>query len=216
MRTIHFTQSNGTEHTVKTPYSDVEAVAKLQSMMLNTPNSFAAKMVDSYFRYRNPSASTIGWIHKLAVEGFSKPTTISVTIGKRANEKIIELFGNAVKNGLKAPKLRMRNANVGIQLYFKANSFNKTIYINDLDKSEMGNFGYQKVYYGKIEAGEFVPSRKCPADVVEMIEAFADDPEGSVIAYGKMTNECCFCGRALTDDKSIKMGYGPVCKRKWM
>lgn len=218
MVTISFTQSNGVHHEFQSPYSDEQAVAKLQSLVREKPNEFASKMIDNYFRYRNVNGSTRGWIHKLAVEGLDKPknSANATTIGQRANERIVELFSVAKTNGLKAPKLRLRkNADLGVQLYYKANSYNNTIYVNDLDKSEFGNYGYQKVYYGKIENGEFIRSRNCPTEVVEMIEAFADDPAGAALAYGRMTNECCLCGRPLVDAKSVAAGIGPVCAKKW-
>lgn len=39
----------------------------------------------------------------------------------------------------------------------------------------------------------------------------AVDPEGTAAAYGHLTGACCFCRRALSDERSVSVGYGPVC-----
>ena len=34
-------------------------------------------------------------------------------------------------------------------------------------------------------------------------------------AYGKLTGRCVCCGRLLTDSKSVDLGIGPVCLKRW-
>lgn len=34
-------------------------------------------------------------------------------------------------------------------------------------------------------------------------------------AYGKVTGQCCVCGRTLTNESSIEAGIGPVCSGKF-
>jgi hypothetical protein len=34
-------------------------------------------------------------------------------------------------------------------------------------------------------------------------------------AYGKLTGRCVCCGRLLTDSKSVELGIGPVCLKRW-
>lgn len=33
--------------------------------------------------------------------------------------------------------------------------------------------------------------------------------------YGKLTGRCVCCGRLLTDSKSVELGIGPVCAKRW-
>lgn len=33
--------------------------------------------------------------------------------------------------------------------------------------------------------------------------------------FGKLYGFCCCCGRMLTDEESIRLGIGPVCKQKY-
>lgn len=34
-------------------------------------------------------------------------------------------------------------------------------------------------------------------------------------AFGHLYGECCYCARDLTDERSIEVGYGPVCAAKY-
>ena len=42
---------------------------------------------------------------------------------------------------------------------------------------------------------------------------FSEDPQKFAIKFGHETGSCAYCGRLLTDARSIKYGYGPVCAR---
>lgn len=70
-------------------------------------------------------------------------------------------------------------------------------------------------YYGKIVAGVFHASpRNEPAtiaSVTALLVAFAADPAATAADYGKATGVCSFCARQLTDDRSVSVGYGPIC-----
>jgi len=33
--------------------------------------------------------------------------------------------------------------------------------------------------------------------------------------YGRWTNKCCFCSQGLKDGRSVALGYGPVCAKRW-
>jgi hypothetical protein len=48
-------------------------------------------------------------------------------------------------------------------------------------------------------------------EIVEVLRAFANDPAGYSGAHGRATGQCCYCGRGLTDPRSVTVGYGPIC-----
>lgn len=48
-------------------------------------------------------------------------------------------------------------------------------------------------------------------EVATVLSAFAADPAGYSGAHGRMTGHCCYCGRGLTDERSLAVGYGPQC-----
>lgn len=69
-------------------------------------------------------------------------------------------------------------------------------------------------YAGKIMNGKFSPF-KCPDGVGEALVKIAKDPEGEARLYGQRTGVCSACGRELTNEESIKLGIGPICREKW-
>lgn len=70
-------------------------------------------------------------------------------------------------------------------------------------------------YYGKIMGGTFHPSPRNDtatiASVTALLLAFAADPAATAADYGRSTGVCSFCARQLTDDRSVSVGYGPIC-----
>lgn len=71
-------------------------------------------------------------------------------------------------------------------------------------------------YAGKVSPeGAFSPAREAPAGLVEALAAFAANPTAAALAYGQATGVCCFCARALTDARSVEVGYGPICASRW-
>lgn len=48
-------------------------------------------------------------------------------------------------------------------------------------------------------------------EVSQVVRSFAADPAGFSAAHGRATGQCCYCGRGLTDERSVAVGYGPVC-----
>jgi hypothetical protein len=68
-------------------------------------------------------------------------------------------------------------------------------------------------YMGRVHTnGTWVPGRDCTDTAVgAAIAAFARNPAGVAAEYGKRTGCCCFCNKKLTDERSLAVGYGPVC-----
>lgn len=48
-------------------------------------------------------------------------------------------------------------------------------------------------------------------EVRDLLVAFAADPAGYSAAHGRAHGSCCYCGRGLTDSRSLAVGYGPIC-----
>lgn len=72
------------------------------------------------------------------------------------------------------------------------------------------------VWYGRIELdGTFQDSQAATDELRTLLVAFSADPSGVAAAYGKLTGNCCFCRRGLTDERSTDVGYGPVCAKNY-
>lgn len=48
-----------------------------------------------------------------------------------------------------------------------------------------------------------------------LINEIEKDPVQAAVLSGKLTNCCAFCSRPLTDERSVKHGYGPICADHW-
>ena len=48
-----------------------------------------------------------------------------------------------------------------------------------------------------------------------MLEQIEKDPIAAATLSGKLTSCCSFCSKQLTDERSVVLGYGPVCADHW-
>jgi hypothetical protein len=136
----------------------------------------------------------------------SQPRPQAAQLNAAGLPRIFAMFKSATGN-LKRPAIRLAD-DAGHYLHLSlAGAASKNagyIYV----KGDRGS----DAYYGKISPeGRFYPVSQCPATVEPHLLAFAADPEGVATKYGRLTGNCCFCGRKLTDERSTAMGYGPVC-----
>jgi len=49
----------------------------------------------------------------------------------------------------------------------------------------------------------------------ERLIEVAADPLAAAVAYGAKTGRCSCCGRILTNELSVELGIGPICRGKW-
>lgn len=120
---------------------------------------------------------------------------------------MIALFRQANEH-LRFPKVRLQTA-AGLPVILSLagpNSRNAgCIYLK-------GEGGYGEApYYGKVNTDGTCSLRNAPAGLESLLQAFSADPAGVAAAYGRLTGNCCFCNRELTDERSTSVGYGPVC-----
>lgn len=72
-----------------------------------------------------------------------------------------------------------------------------------------------ETYLGKIKDGKFYRSRACSDEQYAAVIEACKAPEESAIAFGKKFGSCSCCGRVLTNDLSIELGIGPICRGKF-
>jgi len=86
--------------------------------------------------------------------------------------------------------------------------------VQSADKKSDG----ERTWIGRIsQTGEFQGARGVAnvEKIVDRLREFSADPAGVAAADGKLTCRCCFCGLGLDDEKSVDVGYGPVCAKKF-
>jgi hypothetical protein len=70
-------------------------------------------------------------------------------------------------------------------------------------------------WFGRITTdGAFQPSNKLNGRteaVAKRLAEFACDPAKVAAEHGKLTGNCCFCNKVLSDDRSTEVGYGKTC-----
>ncbi len=65
-------------------------------------------------------------------------------------------------------------------------------------------------WFGRI-LPEGIWQGRAPAEVIELVTRMAEAPAKTAAEYGHLTGSCCFCSRALSDERSTSVGYGPIC-----
>lgn len=56
-----------------------------------------------------------------------------------------------------------------------------------------------------------VLSKEWGKNLLKLIALLCRDPQTVCAAYGHREICCSFCGRELTDERSVTVGYGPIC-----
>ncbi|MFW5899342.1 MAG: DUF6011 domain-containing protein [Jiangellaceae bacterium] len=129
---------------------------------------------------------------------------------------VIALFDRAAA-GLKRPALVLTVEGIGsVRLYIagERSRYCGQIMLVAKDRAEgyLGRIDRE----GRFHAGRGIAN---PGPEVEALVPFlrrlAASPEQVAAEYGKRTGACCFCSRKLTDERSVGVGYGPICADNW-
>jgi hypothetical protein len=125
--------------------------------------------------------------------------------------RLIEMFDEAAK-AIKYPKIRNLHIDGYVITMYRTGEKSKypgSISVNTAENIWLGNITRE---------GRFWQANGCPSWVREVLQKLADNPEAITTAHGKVTGNCCFCGRLLTDDRdgySVELGRGPICSRRY-
>ena len=109
-------------------------------------------------------------------------------------------------------KVKIRLLALGVALLFQPANANAkpenqgAIYVKDEGSD---------TYLGKVKGGMFYRSRACREEQYAAVIAACQKPEESAVAFGKTFGSCSCCGRTLTNDLSIELGIGPICRSKF-
>ena len=187
-----------------------EQLSSVLEKLTPRDRTFATSLLDQWAQRGSLSDKQMHWVGVLIERGTSepkpKPTTISLP-------KILEVFGNT-EGRLKYPKLWLDTDGVVIRLSKAGGNARFPGSINVTNGVRYGD--PDSKFYGRIHTdGNFEPGRDHTADVSRVLVRFNDNPTDFATTYGHKTGNCCFCGRQLTDPRSVGVGYGPVCADNW-
>lgn len=177
--------------------------------------AFAESLLNAYHRYGSVSPKQAHWVEVLAKRASGqeeKPA--AVAIGNLSG--VIALFAKA-REHLDFPKivLVVDDGHRGFTELKLSVAGDKARFPGTVNVADNLPFG-QARFFGRINLdGSFEPSRHVEGElqgrIVALLQAFAANPAEVAAAHGKLTGNCCFCHRQLTDERSTAIGYGPVC-----
>jgi hypothetical protein len=127
---------------------------------------------------------------------------------------VYKLF-EVAKKANKFPKLRLKVGEHPVVLSVAGERSKQPGVINVTDG---GPFGNNKWYGRVMPDGEWVACRNDYPELMQvalLLKRLGEEPEAVAAEYGKMNGYCCFCGKALSDDKSVAVGYGEQCAKNW-
>lgn len=128
---------------------------------------------------------------------------------------IVGFMGKAAKNngkGLAYPKIHFASGDT--ELVFRLTKKGEVQIVSATEFVWNDRFMRDiPLWYGTIDANGKLNSsqRNMTLAIEDELNNWAADAEGMARAYGKLTGNCCFCNRELSDDRSLEVGYGKVC-----
>jgi len=150
-----------------------------------------------------------GWIGQFLADAKAlppKPAAVSAVNCKAVVDAL-----TAAKGKLKWPKIRFSDVDVKLSIAGDRAKVPGSVNVT----SSTGGFG-EAVWFGRITPeGVFQPSRQSTQQVEDFLATLAADFHGTVKAHGQNTGNCCFCHQPLTDEVSVKAGFGPVCAKNF-
>lgn len=160
-------------------------------------NNFAASMLDAITNYGSLTEKQFAAVEKMHAKHLVKQAekAAAPTSGLDLTDIPAGLY--AVPDGDTRLKIAIRKPG-------KNSRWHGSIFVDD--GAEYGN---------RQNYGRQLPGREYEGKVVEQLIAIAADPLAAMKAYGNLVGRCGACGRKLEDEKSIELGIGPICLKKF-
>lgn len=207
----------------RTELNDRELLALLVQLLDGQP-LHVAKLLRADAEKRNLTAEQKTLLPQLIEQAFEpRQDTISYkspAASNLANIHILfdraEKFRKGGRVAVKSPEVHLGVAEIEIRLTrSKAASSTRTIYINAVNVT---NWLARIPPDNRLEINAAMAARvykhACEA-LPSFLETFANAPARVAADYGHRTGRCCFCQRDLSDERSVDVGYGPICAEKW-
>jgi len=163
---------------------------------------------------KNPSSNQMFYVRKLITDTnnyHSQANTAPVlqTVDSTLKIDMTKIMGmfNHARQHLKRPKITLM-MKCGKKVRFSFDKSQTSLYM-----VEMGSYNST---YGRINisSGDIFLKRlghQHKDELMQLIKDFSENPQKMAILHGQLTGNCCFCSLPLSDPKSLKLGYGPIC-----
>jgi hypothetical protein len=207
VRTLKTTPEANRQVSIETPYTDAEALELLGKLIKE--NKFAG----SLYAQRRLSPNQWVWVHKLVCDAFlatpktpaTKPEAAPVNLAN-----VLAIFKNGLEHKAR-PRIAFNTTDErGLRLYYSppnARRIDPRIYVTDGSRSDK-----PQSYYGYVDmSGMYHPSFYATPEVMKFLTTLDKWPSAVTGFYGRLTKRCIYCRIQLTDERSLAVGYGPVC-----
>jgi len=199
-----------------------ESVAKLQTLLpsLNAGDAkFAASLIASYTKWNSLSPKQEPWIAKLIARAetpkFQVIASYPATVQVGGFEGVVALLAKAKESGLKFPKVRLKLDDTVLILSLNGAKSKFPGYVSISGEGKYPN----KAFYGKVSPeGAFQPFKAELPGLTDLLSKLASNPARVAKDYGKLTGNCCFCGKVVGDGKEVRSvlaGFGPDCAENY-
>lgn len=119
-------------------------------------------------------------------------------------DRMLATFARAKASGLRYPKLRIGEFTFALAGE-RSKYAGKALFVKNGDN-----------YCGRIDLeGRWFSAPGCTEGEQQRIKEICRDPLAAAVLHGKQTGNCACCGLELTNEESVRLGIGPICREKW-
>lgn len=187
----------------------VDALIALVDKLGRNDANFAQSLAYNFRTWGRLSDKQMQWVDTLT----QRATAPMPAPTQQVNvQKIQDLFALAAQK-LRRVKVAVQAINGQKVVFSKAGPASK--YAGQILLTDGGPFGANK-FFGRVDAnGDFYATRSADQAVRDLVVEFANNPAEVAAKYGKLTGGCSFCNHKLDDERSLHVGYGPVCAKRF-
>jgi hypothetical protein len=169
-------------------------------------------LIEQYERKGSLSAKQFYWVDTLTTRAEEKKTQAPAAVAEADVgdfSGVIQLFNRGLQHLTQnRMKIRLQDEN-GTPVILTMPSRGK--YAGSIYVTDGKPYGSNKFYGTVSPEGKFIGSKISSTSIVALLQAFATDPAKTAAEYGRLTGNCTFCAKGLTDSRSLTVGYGPIC-----
>lgn len=186
----------------KTYNSELSGNTVAEYLRNNFTSDFVRSMLSARERFGRWTERQAMWCHKLVIDMMEsnqskQAESITTNMSGISFPQLLSFLSRPVK--LKRIKLTFQHndGEVGIK---KASTDEKGFWITKDGK-----------LVGQLKRDGQLVDKGISPDVACLLDELEANPESVAAEHGKKTGCCCFCSLPLTDERSTKAGYGPIC-----
>lgn len=187
----------------------IEGLEQAIPKLSQRDRDFAGDLLSNFRRWGRLSEKQMQWVDTLTQRAAAPAPAPAQQVNV---QKIQELFTTAAQR-LRRIKVALQAASGQRVVFTRAGAMSK--YAGQIMITDGAPFGQNK-FFGRIdENGDFYATRSADADIRNLVTEFANNPAETAGKYGRLTGGCSFCSHKLDDNRSLEVGYGPVCAKRF-